>query len=152
MMNLVIAMEGKFEWDEEKNKANFKKHNIQLPAFRRNHKTLESVRGDTFFTWLYLLDKGYQNESEMEVLSTMSEGMENFAARYHIAINDPRLKRLYRMQQDAEREEATRLSVAVTKAENRQNREHAKVLKECGVDPAIISRATGLSPDEIAQL
>ena len=134
----------------------FKMYNIQLPAFRKKYRTLESVRGDTFFSWLYLLDEGYKSESEMEVLSNMSEGMENFALRYHIAINDPRLKRLYRMQQDAEREEATRLSVAVTKAEERgadlRNREIANGLIKSGVDPAIISKVTGLSPDEIARL
>ena len=69
----------------------FKMYHIQLPAFRKKHKTLESVIGDTFFSWLYMFDRGYQNPDEMEVLSGMNEGMRNFAMQYNIAINDPDL-------------------------------------------------------------
>ena len=90
----------------------------------------------------------------------MTEGMRNFATRYNIAINDPKLSRLYRMQQDAEREEATRLSVAETRGKrlgerlgaDRKSREIAKGLKGRGVEPQVISDVTGLSLAEIARL
>ena len=92
----------------------------------------------------------------MEVLSQMTEGMRNFATRYNIAINDPKLSRLYLMQQDAEREEATRLSIAETRGKrlgaDRKSREIAKGLKGRGVEPQVISDVTGLSLNEIARL
>ncbi|MBQ7248648.1 MAG: hypothetical protein IJS21_01305, partial [Deltaproteobacteria bacterium] len=84
--------------------------------------------------------------------------------RYNIAINDPKLSRLYRMQQDAEREEATRLSIAETRGKrlgerlgerlgaDRKSREIAKGLKGRGVEPQVISDVTGLSLNEIARL
>lgn len=97
----------------------FKMYHIQLPAFRREHKTLESVRGDTFFSWLYMLDHGYRNPDEMAVLSGMTEGLMNFAKRYNYAINDPELIRRYRMIEDGKRDIATRISVAEKKAEAR---------------------------------
>ena len=90
----------------------FKMYHIQLPAFRKQHKTVESVRGDTFLTWLYLLDRGYQDEEEMKMLTEVSEGLRNFAARYHYAINDPNLIRHYRMIEDGKRDIATKLYVA----------------------------------------
>ena len=101
-----------------------------------------------------------RSEQEMEVLSQMTEGMRNFATRYNIAINDPKLSRLYRMQQDAEREEATRLSIAESRGErrgerrgaDRKNRQNAKRLIAHGIDPVVISDVTGLSLEEIARL
>ena len=88
----------------------FKMYHIQLPAFRKEHKTLESVKGDTFNSWLYLFDRGYKYPEETEVLSGMSEGLRNFAAQYHYAINDPDLIRHYRMIEDGKRDVATKIS------------------------------------------
>ena len=94
----------------------FKMYNIQLPAFRKKHKTLESVEGNLFFTWLYAFDRGYQSEEEMEVLGGMTEGLKNFATQYNIAINDPDLIRRYRMVEDGKRDVATKIAVAEKKA------------------------------------
>jgi len=135
-------------------------YHIQLPAFRKEHKTLESVKNDTFLAWLYMFDRGYQNPDEMEVLSDMTEGLRNFATRYNYAISDPDLIRRYRMYEDGKHDIATRIEVAERKAaekatkeaEKNNNIKVAKDLKQHGVDPAIISSATGLSLDEIARL
>ena len=127
-------------------------YHIQLPAFRKAHQTLESVKGDSFLTWLYALDSGYKSEREMEVLSDMTEGLKNFAARYNYAINDPDLIRRYRFFEDGQRDIATRISVAEKKAAKNKAIEVAKGLKKDGVAPEIISRNTGLSLAEIAAL
>lgn len=126
----------------------FKMYHIQLPAFRKEHKTLESVKGNTFNSWLYMFDRGYQDPDEMEVLSGMTEGLRNFAAQYNYAINDPDLIRRYRMFEDGKRDVATKVSVAERNAHIRD----ARGFKQKGVDPAIISSVTGLSLDEIAKL
>ncbi len=150
----------------------FKMYHIQLPAFRKTHKTLQSVQGDTFLTWLYVLDRGYRDTKEMEVLSAMTEGLRNFAARYNYAINDPELIRRYRMVEDGKRDVATRISVAEKRGERRGEKrgekigeergkkigernakiEFARGLKKDGISPEIISRNSGLTLDEIADL
>ena len=126
----------------------FKMYHIQLPAFRKAHKTLESVRGDTFMTWLYMFDQGYRDPREMEVLSGMTEGLSDFARRYNYAINDPELKRRYRMIEDGQRDVATK----IVAAEDRKIREIAKGLRDAGISVDLISRTTGLSEDEITAL
>ena len=142
----------------------FKMYHIQLPAFRREHKTLDSVKGNAFFTWLYMLDKGYKEADEMETLAKMTEGLENFARQYNYAIDDPDLIWHYWSIEDGKRDVATQISVAVTKAAKKartdgieegkaeKNYENAKGFKEKGVDPKIIMEVTGLSLDEIAKL
>ena len=134
----------------------FMMYHIQLPAFRKEHKTLESVRGDTFLTWLYALDKGYQDEREMEVLSDMTEGLRNFAAQYNYAINDPELIRRYRMVEDGKRDIATRISVARKEAAREADRnahlEDARKMKAEGIAIDIISRVTGVSAADVASL
>ena len=131
-------------------------YHIQLPAFRKEHPTLESVKRDAFRTWLYILDKGYKEEKEMEMIAGMSEGLRNFADRYHISINDPDLIRKYRMITEGEREIATRISVAEKKAEKRgekkTNLENARKMKAEGVAEDIISRVTGLSVKKVRKL
>ncbi len=127
-------------------------YHIQLPAFRKEHKTLESVQGDTFLTWLYMFDRGYQNPDEMEVLSGMTEGLRNFATQYNYAINDPDLIRRYRMFEDGKRDVATKVSAAEKRGAENERRQNARGFKQKGIDPAIISSVTGLSLDEIAEL
>ncbi|MBQ9412524.1 MAG: hypothetical protein IJU29_05435, partial [Oscillospiraceae bacterium] len=135
-------------------------YHIQLPAFRKAHRTPESVEGDSFLTWLYLLDRGYQDEEEMHMLSETTEGLRNFAERYHYAINDPDLIRHYRMIEDGKRDIATKISVAEKrsrtegKAEGKaeERLEIARNFKRDGLDPALIARNTGLSIQEINAL
>ena len=45
--------------------------------------------------WLYLLAKGYRNPQEVEAIMSAFPTMEQFAAKYGIAIGDPDLKRQY---------------------------------------------------------
>ena len=126
----------------------FKMYHIQMPEFRKKYKSLESVKGELFLTWLYLLDQGYKNEEELNMLAQMTVGMKNFAEQYGIAINDPMLIRRYRMYQDSKRDEATRFAVA----ERNTKLEMAKGFKEKGVDPAVIASVTGLSVADIDAL
>lgn len=150
----------------------FKMYHIQLPAFRKKYKTLESVRNDRFFSWLYMLDRGYQDPEEMEVLSDMTEGLQNFAKRYNYAINDPELIRRYRMIEDGKRDIATRISVAERRGEARgeargraEGRAEgiaegerktllrlARTLKNRGYPLNEIAETTGLSPEEVDAL
>ena len=134
----------------------FKIFNIQMPVFRKEHKTLDSVKGNTFYTWLYLLDRGYESEAEMETMAAISDGMRTFAQRYNIAINDPDLKALYRMEQDALHEEASRIWSAEIRGEKRgaeaEKRRNAKSMKIKGYPVADIAEITGLSTSEIINL
>ena len=125
----------------------FKMYHIQLPAFRKEHKTLESVKGDTF-SWLYMFDRGYQNPDEMEVLSGMTEGLRNFAAQYNYAINDPDLIRRYRMFEDGKRDVATKVSVAVKDTKI----DLARRMKAKGYSDSDIVELTGISANEVNAL
>jgi len=123
-------------------------YHIQLPEFRKKYKSFESVKGEPFLTWLYLLDEAYKNEEEMKMLAQMSVGMKNFAEQYGIAINDPMLIRRYRMYQDSKRDEATRIAVAEQKA----HLDDAKRMKAKKYPIADIAEITGLSVAEIDAL
>ena len=139
----------------------FKMYHIQLPAFRKTHKTLESVKGDVFLTWLYLLDRGYQDEEEMKMLTETSEGLRNFAARYHYAINDPDLIWHYRMIEDGKRDYATKLSVAEKRGWERGNEQGMKQGMEQGMKQGWANaqlasarkmKEKGYAADEIAEI
>ena len=125
----------------------FKIYHIQMPIFRKEHKTFESVRGNAFYTWLYVFDKGYKNEEEMKMIAALSEGMKNFAQRYS-------------MEQDAIRDENSRLDFARREG-IREGRlegirkgilQSAIGMKAEGVALDIISRVTGLSSQEISAI
>ena len=82
------------------------------------------------------------------MLASMTEGMKNFAQRYNIAINDPRLVKLYQMEQDAIRDEKSRLSFARIEA----HRADAIGMKAEGIAVDVIARITGLSVNEVMAL
>ena len=111
----------------------FTMYHIQLPEFRKNHKTLESVKGNAFFTWLYILDNGYKSEEEMNMLVQMSPGILNFAERYGIAINDPDLIRRYRLEMDWIRDEKTRIAVAENRGIEKGIKKMVEVLYSIGI-------------------
>ena len=163
--NVVEPVIMVYENDREKQATDvFKMYHIQMPAFRKKHKSLESVKDDLFLTWLYMLDAGYKSKEEMEELAAMTEGMLNFAKQYNIAINDPLLVRRYQMDQDAKREEAFRISVAETRGEKKGFKrgkedgrkdahfEDARRMKADGMDPKLIAKYSGLPLSEIINL
>lgn len=104
----------------------------------------------------------------MESISMMSDGLLAFAKKYNIAINDPDLKRMYRMEMFAKPEEATRLQAETERAEKRGERRGekrgekrgeergfaitAQKMKQKGYLVADIVEITGLSPSQIAAL
>ncbi|MBR1437295.1 MAG: hypothetical protein IJ587_02040 [Synergistaceae bacterium] len=116
-----------------------------MPLFRERFETLASVKDNKFHTWLYLLASGYKDEEEMNVLAEMSEGLKNFAQKYNIAINDPNLVRLYRLELAAIRDEKSRMSFAVREA----HRANAIKLKVKSYLHADIAEITELSINEI---
>ena len=130
----------------------FRIYHIQMPVFRKTHKTFESVKGNAFYTWLYLFDRGYKNKEEMEMIASISEGMKNFAQRYGLAISDPRLTKLYQMEQDAIRDENSRLDFAKREGRREGILKTAIGMKLEGIAWDIISRITGLSLQEISAL
>ena len=130
----------------------FKMYHIQLPVFRKEHKTLESVIGDTFNAWLYAFDRGYQNPDEMEVLSGMTEGLRNFAAQYNLAISDPDLIRRYRMFEDGKHDVATKVSAARKSGAADAHLEDAKRMKAKGYPVSDIVEITGVSAAEVDAL
>jgi predicted transposase/invertase (TIGR01784 family) len=84
----------------------FRIYNIELPKFRASYSTLDSAKGNELTSWLYLLDEGYKNEQEMEVLTNMTEGMRAFAKKYNRSLDDPKLKALYELDLSARRDQA----------------------------------------------
>ena len=94
------------------------------------------------------------------MLASMTEGMRNFAQRYNIAINDPRLVKLYQMEQDAIRDEKSRLNFAMSEG-LKQGRNEGKLnahradaigMKAEGIAVDVIARITGLSIKEVMAL
>ena len=138
----------------------FEIFHIQLPEFRKYHKTLASVSGNRLLQWLYLFDKGYLSEEETEMLARTSEGMRRFVDRYGTAIMDPVLVERYDAYVEASHEEASRRIVAerraareaAREADLQASRKHARGMREKGMSLEDISDITGLSVEEIAVL
>lgn len=86
----------------------FRIYNIELPKFRNEYPTMESVMDDPLARWLYLLDRGYKDDREMEVLTDMTEGMRAFAQKYNRSLTDPKLRALYELELSAQRDQASR--------------------------------------------
>ena len=85
-------------------------------------------------------------------MAGISDGMRTFAQRYNIAINDPDLKALYRMEQDALHEEASLLWSAEKRGADTANRSNAKRMRMKGYPVSNIAEITGLSISEISNL
>ena len=83
----------------------FRIYNIELPKFRKEYPSLDSVMNDPLARWLYLLDRGYKNDQEMEVLTNMTEGMRAFAKKYNRSLDDPKLRALYELEMSAQRDQ-----------------------------------------------
>lgn len=83
----------------------FRIYNIELPKFRKEYPSLDSVMSDPLARWLYLLDCGYKNDQEMEVLTNMTEGMRAFAKKYNRSLDDPKLRALYELEMSAQRDQ-----------------------------------------------
>lgn len=83
----------------------FRIYNIELPKFRKQYPSLDSVLNDPLARWLYLLDRGYKNDHEMEVLTNMTEGMRAFAKKYNRSLDDPKLRALYELEMSAQRDQ-----------------------------------------------
>ncbi len=83
----------------------FRIYNIELPKFRKEYQTMDSALHDPLARWLYLLDRGYRNDKEMEVLTRMTDGMKAFARKYNRSLDDPKLEALYELDLSAKRDQ-----------------------------------------------
>ncbi len=94
--------------------------------------------------------------NEVKDLYEILEELKKFAQKYNLELNDPRLPRLYEMEQDAIRDENSRLDFA--KREGKREGERKGILKAAmgmkiqGIAWDIISRITGLSINEISAI
>ena len=98
--------------------------------------------------------------NEVKDLYEILEELKKFAQKYNLELNDPRLPRLYEMEQDAIRDENSRLDFAKRegKREGLREGERKGILKAAmgmkiqGIAWDIISRITGLSINEISAI
>ena len=88
----------------------------------------------------------------MEALSMMPEGMMTFTRQYNIAINDPDLRSLYRMEQDAKRDEASRLRNAEKRGEENAAKRIVRNMVEQGIPIDVIQFVTGFTQEQINSL
>jgi len=138
----------------------FMMYHIQLPVFRKMYPTLASVIGDPLSEWLYMFDRGYKSEKEMEVLSHMSDDLKNFALRYNLAMDDPDLIWKYRMVEDGKRDVISQIQSAEKRGERRGEKrgkklekiQTAKNLIKAGIDRSIIAQVVELPLEEVQKL
>lgn len=62
---------------------------------RYNNANIEEILADESVAWLYLLSTGYRNPEEVRKMAERYTPMEEFAIKYGIALDDPRLKDAY---------------------------------------------------------
>ena len=94
------------------------------------------------------------------MLAEISEELKNFAQKYNVALDDPKLTRLYRLEQDAIRDEKSRMGFAIKEARKEawEKGFHEGLLiaaagmKNKGISSEVIARATGLNINEIKEL
>ena len=67
-------------------------------------------------------------------------------------MSNPTQREWIRMRRDAEMDRRTEIRAAERNAVKKLNLEHAKGLKEEGIDAVVIARVTGLSAGEITKL
>ncbi len=82
--------------------------------------------------------------------------LKKFAQEHNLSIDDPRLERFYQLEQDAIRDEKSRMSFATREARREGIQQGilqaALGMKSIGIEPDSIARATGLSINEIMAL
>ena len=127
----------------------FRIYNIELPKFRDTQPTLESVKDDPLLRWLYLLNMGYKNDHEMEVLSGMTEGMRKFATRYQFSLNDPDLRRMYEYELSARRDQESREQNAEKRGETRTYEKVIRGMLRNGVSSDIIYNCVDVPRSEV---
>ena len=114
---------------------------------RYNEENIGEVLQDESLAWLYLLATGYKQPEEIDRMAESFPTMEEFAARYGIAIGDPDLKRAYDKYWESIMEYNTEMYIARKEATEEG---HAEGLKQ-GLEQSIAQlRAAGF--DEAADL
>ncbi|MBQ9044093.1 MAG: PD-(D/E)XK nuclease family transposase [Eggerthellaceae bacterium] len=73
---------------------------------------MDEVLADESLAWLYMLAGGYEDPEEMGMMAESFPTMEEFAARYGVAVGDPDLKRKYDAWWQAEMEYNSAISYA----------------------------------------
>lgn len=134
----------------------FRIYNIELPKFRSGYQTLESAKDDPLTRWLYLLEEGYKDAREMEVLTNMTEGMRAFAKKYNRSLDDPKLKDLYELDLSARRDQAAIAYTAEAKGRAKGHTEgRVEIIRAMlmnGVPAETICKSAGVSPEEMEKI
>ena len=69
---------------------------VELDKIRKRYNNLnQEVLGDELLSWLYLLVRGYRDDTEVEAITMAFPTIEQFAKQYGYATNDPSLKKAY---------------------------------------------------------
>ena len=87
----------------------------------------------------------------MEIIEGYN-ALKKFAQEHDLSIDDPRLERLYQLEQDAIRDEKSRMAYTVQHAQQEAHRSDAIKMKLKGYPHAEIAGVTGLSINEIMAL
>lgn len=91
-------------------------------------------------------------EDETDTLTKTSMSVQDVVERYGSTLVDPALISVYDAIEGAHREEAKRMAVATRRGADETHREDARRLKELGVGTEIISKACGLTIQDIDAL
>ena len=82
---------------------------LELSKIRKRYTSLEKeVLNNDLLSWLYLLTNGFKEQQEAETIMDAFPTIQEFAEKYGIALNDPKLKQAYEEFEEAEREYAQR--------------------------------------------
>lgn len=78
---------------------------VELQKVRREHPSIDgSVLADEALAWAYLLTNGYSSEGEIDAIVDEFPDIAEFAERYGMAANDPKVVQAYEDALSAERE------------------------------------------------
>jgi predicted transposase/invertase (TIGR01784 family) len=84
-------------------------HKLSLPTFERVGRY---DKNDMLSVWLRILTDGYKDREFMREVSEMDAGIQQFAQRYNLALNDPDLRRKIDYHRSAEMDYTTRINAA----------------------------------------
>ncbi|GEM_PF-6329102 len=114
--------------------------------------TKESVGNDKLSDWIRFLQTEGEEESDMTVLIKRNQIFAEVDNAFRRTTQDQAAREEALAREKFQRDELSRLRQAERRGKAEGNIETARGLKKLGVDPKIISQATGLSLEILAEL
>jgi predicted transposase/invertase (TIGR01784 family) len=121
-------------------------HFIEMPKFRRFGE--KDLKGNSLHRWLKFFDK-MLSEEELKELMEMDSAIKRAEKKLEILSSDDETIALYKAREDALHERANMISSAKLDGKMEKAIEVAKNLLALELDFAIISKATGLTTEQI---